>query len=111
MAAEEGGEQRQAEKAKGCVEWFNDQKSSGFIIPTDGGTNLFVHRYGIKAGSGGFRSLGKGEAVEFGVEQGDGGRTKAANVTGPDEGPVQGENEQWTEGEEASKEAKAVRTS
>ena len=39
------------------------------------------------------------------------GRTKAANVTGPDEGPVQGENEQRTEGEEASEEAKAVRTS
>ncbi|KAL8266075.1 hypothetical protein R6Q59_003419 [Mikania micrantha] len=38
----------------------------------------------------GFRSLGDGETVEFVVETGSDGRTKAADVTGPDEGHVQG---------------------
>ncbi|KAD7117472.1 hypothetical protein E3N88_04740 [Mikania micrantha] len=33
---------------------------------------------------------GDGETVEFVVETGSDGRTKAADVTGPDEGPVQG---------------------
>ncbi|KAL3515012.1 hypothetical protein ACH5RR_021914 [Cinchona calisaya] len=88
MAADEGVDQ----KAKGHVKWFNDQKGFGFITPDDGGEDLFVHHSGIKGGGGGagFRSLGEGEAVEFDVEQGGDGRTKAVNVTGPDGGPVQG---------------------
>ena len=50
------------------------------------------------AGSGGFRSLGEDEAVEVEVEQSGDGRTKATKVTGPDEGPVQGGNEERTKG-------------
>ena len=37
----------------------------------------------------GFRSLAEGEAVEFYVEAGDDGRTKAVNVTGPGGAPPQ----------------------
>lgn len=37
----------------------------------------------------GFRSLAEGEDVEFFVETGDDGRTKAAYVTGPGGAPVQ----------------------
>jgi hypothetical protein len=35
----------------------------------------------------GFRSLGEGEEVEFYVETGDDGRTKAVQVTGPNGAP------------------------
>ena len=37
----------------------------------------------------GFRSLAEGEAVEFFVEHGEDGRTKATNVTGPSGAPPQ----------------------
>ena len=37
----------------------------------------------------GFRSLAEGEAVEFYIEHGDDGRTKATNVTGPNGAPPQ----------------------
>nr|XP_027090442.1 glycine-rich protein 2-like [Coffea arabica] len=102
----EGGEQRQNERAKGHIKWFNDQKGPGFITPTDDGKSLFVHHSGIKAGSGGFRSLGKYEIVKFEVEQGGDGHTKAIDITDPDEGPVQGGNEQRTEEKKATNKLK-----
>ena len=37
----------------------------------------------------GFRSLAEGEAVEFTIEHGDDGRTKAVQVTGPAGAPPQ----------------------
>ncbi|KAG9155987.1 hypothetical protein Leryth_012059 [Lithospermum erythrorhizon] len=73
---------------KGQVKWFNDTKGFGFITPNDGGEDLFVHQSAIS--SEGFRSLGENEEVEFEVEHGGDGRTKAVNVTGPDGGPVVG---------------------
>ncbi|KAM0054994.1 putative transcription factor interactor and regulator CCHC(Zn) family [Helianthus debilis subsp. tardiflorus] len=75
-------------RKSGTVKWFNDTKGFGFITPEDGGEELFVHQSSIR--TDGFRSLGDGEAVEYLIEQGSDGRTKAADVTGPNEGPVQG---------------------
>ncbi|KAL7206935.1 hypothetical protein ACSBR2_019607 [Camellia fascicularis] len=75
-------------RMKGIVKWFSDQKGFGFITPDDGGEDLFVHQSSIK--SDGFRSLGDGEAVEFVIDSGDDGRTKAVDVTGPNGAPVQG---------------------
>ena len=37
----------------------------------------------------GYRSLREGEDVEFNIESGDDGRTKAVNVTGPNGAPPQ----------------------
>ncbi|PHT41882.1 Glycine-rich protein 2, partial [Capsicum baccatum] len=81
--AEESGQ-----RAKGTVKWFNDQKGFGFITPDDGSEDLFVHQSGIR--SEGFRSLAEGEAVEYEVENGSDGRTKAVDVTGPDGAAVSG---------------------
>ncbi|KVH96512.1 Cold-shock conserved site-containing protein [Cynara cardunculus var. scolymus] len=75
-------------RKSGTVKWFNDAKGFGFISPEDGGEDLFVHQSSIRAD--GFRSLGDGETVEYVVENGSDGRTKAADVTGPEEAPVQG---------------------
>ncbi|KAI5072880.1 hypothetical protein GOP47_0012986 [Adiantum capillus-veneris] len=75
-------------KKTGKVKWFNNTKGFGFITPDDGSEDLFVHQTSIV--SEGFRSLADGESVEFSVEQGDDGRTKALNVTGPEGSPVQG---------------------
>jgi cold shock CspA family protein len=54
--------------------------SYGFITPTDGGEDLFVHQSAIHAE--GFRSLGEGEDVEYNVVDED-GKKKATDVTGP----------------------------
>ena len=54
--------------AKGTVKWFNADKGFGFISPSDGGQDLFVHHSEIK--TGGYTSLNEGQAVDFEVGQG-----------------------------------------
>jgi CspA family cold shock protein len=54
--------------ATGTVKWFNDQKGFGFIVPDDGGDDVFVHHSNIKAS--GFRSLQEGQKVEYQLGEG-----------------------------------------
>ena len=54
--------------ASGTVKWFNDSKGYGFIAPSDGGDDIFVHFSAINAT--GFRTLSEGQGVTFDVERG-----------------------------------------
>ena len=57
--------------AQGTVKWFNAEKGYGFITPTAGGQDLFVHYSAIQAD--GYRTLDEGQPVEFEVGQGQKG--------------------------------------
>jgi CspA family cold shock protein len=63
--------------AQGTVKWFNAEKGYGFITPSDGGKDLFVHYSAIQGN--GYRSLEENQTVEFEVTQGDKG-PQATNV-------------------------------
>ena len=54
--------------ATGTVKWFNDTKGYGFISPSEGGKDLFVHHSSI--GGSGFKTLAEGTKVQFESRQG-----------------------------------------
>lgn len=56
----------------GTVKWFNNAKGYGFIVPTDGGEEVFVHFSTIE--SEGYKSLNEGQPVEFEHAQGPKGK-------------------------------------
>ncbi len=61
----------------GTVKWFNESKGFGFISPSDGSADVFVHFSAIQ-GSG-FRTMEEGQSVSFDVEKGPKG-LQATNV-------------------------------
>ena len=63
----------------GTVKWFNESKGFGFISPSDGGKDVFVHFSAIQGD--GFKTLSEGQSVSFDVEDGPKG-PQATNVRG-----------------------------
>jgi len=64
--------------ASGTVKWFNAQKGYGFIQPESGSKDVFVHISAVeRAGIG---ALNEGQKVSFDLEQGQQGKTSAANL-------------------------------
>jgi CspA family cold shock protein len=63
--------------AIGTVKWFNAQKGYGFIQPSTGGKDVFVHISAVeRAGLG---SLNEGQKVSYDIAR-DRGKEAAANL-------------------------------
>ena len=64
--------------ATGTVKWFNESKGFGFIEPSDGSADVFVHFSAITGD--GFKTLAEGQSVNYEVEKGPKG-LQATNVS------------------------------
>lgn len=64
--------------ASGTVKWFNPQKGYGFIQPSDGGSDVFVHISAVE--QAGMSTLAEGQKVNYDVITTDRGRTAAGNL-------------------------------
>ena len=62
----------------GTVKWFSESKGYGFIVPEDGGNDLFVHHSEIQ--SVGRVSLHEDQKVEYEIGEGEKGRPCAIQV-------------------------------
>src|SRR5882757_8379807 len=63
--------------AKGTVKWFNATKGFGFIQPSSGGEDVFVHISAVE--KAGLSSLNEGQTVEY-EEVANRGKTSAENL-------------------------------
>lgn len=64
--------------ATGTVKWFNAQKGYGFIQPSDGGRDVFVHISAVERA--GLSSLNEGQTINYELVT-EKGKTSAANLT------------------------------
>ena len=64
--------------SKGTVKWFNETKGFGFIEPSEGGDDAFVHISAVERA--GLRTLQEGQSVEFELIQGRNGKYAAENL-------------------------------
>jgi CspA family cold shock protein len=62
----------------GTVKWFNVQKGYGFIQPTDGSKDVFVHISAVERS--GIGSLQEGQKISFEVVRGQNGKLSAENL-------------------------------
>lgn len=63
--------------ATGTVKWFNAQKGYGFIQPSDGSKDVFVHVTAVQAA--GLATLTEGQSVSFEITN-ERGKPAASNL-------------------------------
>ena len=66
-----------AAMATGTVKWFNTTKGFGFIMPQDGGKDVFVHITAVQAA--GLRGLDENQKVSYDVVM-ERGKAAASNL-------------------------------
>ncbi|MFT8808402.1 MULTISPECIES: cold-shock protein [Gluconobacter] len=64
--------------ATGTVKWFNATKGFGFIQPSDGTTDVFVHISALE--KAGLQNLDEGQQVSYEIEDGRNGRKSAGSL-------------------------------
>lgn len=63
--------------ATGTVKWFNAKKGFGFIQPSDGGNDVFVHITAVEAA--GLKGLNEGQKISYELVTSR-GKTAAGNL-------------------------------
>lgn len=63
--------------AIGTVKWFNATKGFGFIVPQDGGKDVFVHITAVQ--KAGMTGLNEGQKISYDVEM-ERGKAAATNL-------------------------------
>jgi len=63
--------------ATGTVKWFNPEKGFGFIVPDDGGKDVFVHISAVE--QAGLSTLNEGQKVEYDLQE-NRGKEAAGNL-------------------------------
>lgn len=61
----------------GTVKWFNPTKGYGFIVPQNGGNDVFVHITAVE--QAGLKSLNEGQVLEYEIQE-NRGKQAAANL-------------------------------
>src|SRR5499426_1848009 len=74
---------KEAIMATGTVKWFNPTKGFGFIVPSDGSKDVFVHISAVQRA--GLQTLNEGQKVTYELAT-ERGRTAAVNLQ-PSWGP------------------------
>jgi cold shock protein len=62
---------------EGTVKWFSTERGYGFIQPSDGGRDVFVHITALQAA--GLRNLNEGQKIRFELKT-ERGKTAAVNL-------------------------------
>ena len=70
-----------SDSKQGTVKWFNNAKGYGFITPSEGGQDLFVHMSNIVME--GYKTLAENQEVDYEVGESDRGpvATNAVSYT------------------------------
>ncbi|HUC19778.1 MAG TPA: cold-shock protein [Acetobacteraceae bacterium] len=63
--------------AMGTVKWFNQTKGYGFIVPQDGGKDVFVHITAVQ--SAGLKGLNEGQRISYEISM-ERGKASATNL-------------------------------
>lgn len=64
--------------ATGTVKWFDATKGYGFIEPSEGGKDVFVHITAVQRA--GMTDLQEGQRLEYEVVEGRNGKSAAENL-------------------------------
>lgn len=65
--------------ATGTVKWFNPAKGFGFIEPSDGSKDAFVHISAVERA--GLSGLKEGQKVNYELRPGQNGKSSAENLS------------------------------
>ena len=65
----------------GTVKWFNPTNGYGFIVPDDGGQDVYVNISAVE--QAGMGTLNEGQKISYEIAT-EGGKTRAANLKAVD---------------------------